>query len=290
MPGQNGVSAAECAMQSLPTPRDLCNRASTGAQVGKEGRVVVIRFIGQGKPSYTHLKMLSFREAWVFPSDIDLAACCAVLLHSQDGVWSQAWPPTFNFTLPAFLHTAAACRVPGLMWREVRCAADVTAVLREGWRARATAATALNAASSRSHAVLCVKVRGARDGQPFTSLLYLVDLAGKPAGVVCARKTLTVSTVCVCCQVPVWDYKACRASLDQEDRDVGGESKHVHLQFSYQVDHCRTPPQVTPVCGSSSKSVPPHCRSDPITATARSVAGECTSNPVLACADMYPRF
>jgi hypothetical protein len=76
-------------------------------------------------------------------------------------------------------HVAAAYRVPGLTWREVRCAADVTAVLREGWRARATAATALNAASSRSHAVLCVKVRGARDGQPFTSLLYLVDLAGK---------------------------------------------------------------------------------------------------------------
>lgn len=70
-------------------------------------------------------------------------------------------------------------RVPGLVWRDVRCAEDVTAVLREGWRARATAATALNATSSRSHAVLCVKVRGQREGRPFTSLLHLVDLAGR---------------------------------------------------------------------------------------------------------------
>lgn len=70
-------------------------------------------------------------------------------------------------------------RVPGLNWRDVSCAEDVTTVLREGWKARATAATALNAASSRSHAVLCVKVRGAREGRSFTSLLYLVDLAGK---------------------------------------------------------------------------------------------------------------
>jgi hypothetical protein len=70
-------------------------------------------------------------------------------------------------------------RVPGLHWRDVSCAGDVTAVLREGWKARATAATALNAASSRSHAVLCVKVRGVREGRGFTSLLYLVDLAGE---------------------------------------------------------------------------------------------------------------
>jgi hypothetical protein len=66
-----------------------------------------------------------------------------------------------------------------LNWRDVSCAEDVTAVLREGWKARATAATALNSASSRSHAVLCVKVRGVREGRGFTSLLYLVDLAGE---------------------------------------------------------------------------------------------------------------
>jgi hypothetical protein len=65
------------------------------------------------------------------------------------------------------------------VWRSVACPEDVAAVLWEGWRARATAATALNAASSRSHAVLCVKVRGVREGRPFTSLLYLVDLAGE---------------------------------------------------------------------------------------------------------------
>lgn len=84
----------------------------------------------------------------------------------------------------------AVCRVPGLVWRDVRCAEDVTAVLHEGWRARATAATALNAASSRSHALLCVKVRGVREGRPFTSLLYLVDLAGEQGN----RESLALHT------------------------------------------------------------------------------------------------
>ena len=53
-------------------------------------------------------------------------------------------------------------------------------VLREGSKNRATAATSLNAHSSRSHALLSVKVTLAtgRDGQPSTSTIHLVDLAG----------------------------------------------------------------------------------------------------------------
>jgi hypothetical protein len=56
--------------------------------------------------------------------------------------------------------------------------AEVQAALREGARARATAATALNAASSRSHALVSVKVQGVRDGKAFTTMMHLVDLAG----------------------------------------------------------------------------------------------------------------
>ena len=53
-------------------------------------------------------------------------------------------------------------------------------VLRDGSKNRATAATSLNAHSSRSHALLSVKVTfaAARDGQPCTSTINLVDLAG----------------------------------------------------------------------------------------------------------------
>lgn len=72
-----------------------------------------------------------------------------------------------------------SCRVPGLLWRKVSNLAEVQAVLKEGARARATAATALNAASSRSHALVTVKVQGAREGNSFTSMLHLVDLAGE---------------------------------------------------------------------------------------------------------------
>ncbi|WIA19756.1 hypothetical protein OEZ85_005672 [Tetradesmus obliquus] len=69
-------------------------------------------------------------------------------------------------------------RVPGLVWRKVSNTAEVQAALREGVRARATAATALNAASSRSHALVSVKVQGVREGKAFTAMMHLVDLAG----------------------------------------------------------------------------------------------------------------
>ena len=68
-------------------------------------------------------------------------------------------------------------RVPGLTWRPVRDAADVLRVLGEGTAARATASTALNAASSRSHAVLSIHVRDPAGAAP-PSMLHLVDLAG----------------------------------------------------------------------------------------------------------------
>jgi kinesin family member C2/C3 len=58
------------------------------------------------------------------------------------------------------------------------CADDVEAALGQAHGARATAATALNAASSRSHAIVSVRVAGVRDGVSVTSTLHLVDLAG----------------------------------------------------------------------------------------------------------------
>ena len=52
--------------------------------------------------------------------------------------------------------------------------------MQEGSRGRATAATALNASSSRSHALLSVRVSCTHaDGRTVESLLHLVDLAGK---------------------------------------------------------------------------------------------------------------
>ena len=56
--------------------------------------------------------------------------------------------------------------------------ADVAAALGDGSRQRATSATAMNAASSRSHAVLSVRVTPASANGSRASLLHLVDLAG----------------------------------------------------------------------------------------------------------------
>ncbi len=51
-------------------------------------------------------------------------------------------------------------------------------VLREGSKNRATASTALNASSSRSHAVLSVRVTAHSGDMALRSSLHLVDLAG----------------------------------------------------------------------------------------------------------------
>jgi hypothetical protein len=67
-------------------------------------------------------------------------------------------------------------RVQGLAWRPVGTPEEVQAALREGSRARRTAATALNAASSRSHALVSVKIRALQDGRAVTTLMHLVDL------------------------------------------------------------------------------------------------------------------
>ncbi len=54
---------------------------------------------------------------------------------------------------------------------------DVAAVLADGSRQRSTAATAMNSSSSRSHAILSVKIC-ADVATGACSLLHLVDLAG----------------------------------------------------------------------------------------------------------------
>ncbi|KAK9840829.1 hypothetical protein WJX81_007551 [Elliptochloris bilobata] len=68
-------------------------------------------------------------------------------------------------------------RIPGLVWRSVETAADVTTALEQGSAARATGATAMNAASLRSHALLAVRLAPAQPGGAATTL-HLVDLAG----------------------------------------------------------------------------------------------------------------
>lgn len=66
-------------------------------------------------------------------------------------------------------------RIPGLTWQLVKDAAEVAVALARGTEQRATSGTSMNATSSRSHAVLSVKLAFA-DGTH--SLLHLVDLAG----------------------------------------------------------------------------------------------------------------
>ncbi|XP_038070425.1 kinesin-like protein KIFC3 isoform X2 [Patiria miniata] len=70
--------------------------------------------------------------------------------------------------------------VPGLCEVEVDCVDDVNEVFRRGKRNRATATTDMNEHSSRSHALLCVKIVGSNktSGKRVMGKLNLVDLAG----------------------------------------------------------------------------------------------------------------
>jgi len=72
---------------------------------------------------------------------------------------------------------AGAERVLGRTWRDVSNAVDAMAVLKEGLKARVTASTVLNAHSSRSHALLCLRLVDPSGTMP-PSTLQLVDLAG----------------------------------------------------------------------------------------------------------------
>ncbi|CAK9099353.1 unnamed protein product [Durusdinium trenchii] len=72
-------------------------------------------------------------------------------------------------------------RVEGLSSRPVKSMDDVEALLEEGNRRRQQACTALNASSSRSHAVLILNVtlwQGTEEENATDAKLYLVDLAG----------------------------------------------------------------------------------------------------------------
>ena len=74
-----------------------------------------------------------------------------------------------------FVIHAGVDRIAGLTWRPVTDVADVAAALAHGTEQRATSATAMNATSSRSHAVLSVKIAFTEGSQ---SSLHLIDLAG----------------------------------------------------------------------------------------------------------------
>lgn len=84
--------------------------------------------------------------------------------------------------------------------------ADVATALDDGSAQRATSATAMNASSSRSHAVLSVRVSPANAGGR-ASLLHLVDLAGEEDFPLCSawkafwslRLGLTCLTPCATC-------------------------------------------------------------------------------------------
>ena len=87
--------------------------------------------------------------------------------------------------------SAGVERIAGLTWRPVADAVEVAGVLAHGTKQRATSATAMNATSSRSHAVLSVKLAFADSSQ---SLLHLVDLAGvcsasEPVAYTCSKGT-----------------------------------------------------------------------------------------------------
>ncbi|XP_065827756.1 kinesin-like protein KIFC3 isoform X3 [Oscarella lobularis] len=77
-------------------------------------------------------------------------------------------------------HPEGHLYVPGLCWVQVAARVDVQEVFSLGRENRATACTNMNEHSSRSHALLCVKVKGTNKttGARCIGRLNLIDLAG----------------------------------------------------------------------------------------------------------------
>ena len=68
--------------------------------------------------------------------------------------------------------------VSGATWAPIENVDDALAALRKGNANRSTACTKMNADSSRSHAVLILRIRCAGGVRTLNGMLYLVDLAG----------------------------------------------------------------------------------------------------------------
>ncbi|KAI3430807.1 hypothetical protein D9Q98_009218 [Chlorella vulgaris] len=98
-----------------------------------------------------------------------------LLSSSSNGSPEAASKPLDVSAMGAGQLAAGAERVPGLTWRAVGGVEEVLAVLEEGTKNRSTASTILNAHSSRSHALLSVRLT---DSAGRSSVLHLVDLAG----------------------------------------------------------------------------------------------------------------
>jgi len=69
-------------------------------------------------------------------------------------------------------------RVPGLTWRPVSCMQEVLTALKDGSQNRKTCATKMNSSSSRSHALLSIRMSAPQGATTPCSHLHLVDLAG----------------------------------------------------------------------------------------------------------------
>eukprot|EP00977_Amphora_coffeiformis_P010994 scaffold2629_cov152-Amphora_coffeaeformis.AAC.1 len=88
-----------------------------------------------------------------------------------------------------------AVQVVGCVERKVKNPAEIGAAMEEAGKRRVVAATAMNATSSRSHAICTLRIKGILkdDGIKFASKLQLVDLAGseriKKTGAQGARQT-----------------------------------------------------------------------------------------------------
>lgn len=86
-------------------------------------------------------------------------------------------------------------RVVGLVWRQIRSEADALALILDGTRSRATRMTEANSGSSRSHAVLTVRVtlrNVSMDTSRINASLTLVDLAGSESQLTGSRDLTVV--------------------------------------------------------------------------------------------------
>jgi kinesin family protein 4/21/27 len=109
------------------------------------------------------------------PDDIQLNVSFIEIFKEdvRDLLADAGAPPLALRELPGGGAAPADARSPACV-----CAADVAAALSRGGAARATAATGMNATSSRSHAVLTLHLTLRRGDASTHAKLHLVDLAG----------------------------------------------------------------------------------------------------------------
>ncbi|EPY24620.1 kinesin family member 2/24 [Strigomonas culicis] len=157
-------------------------------EVAMSGGSASIFAYGQTGSGKTHTMMGSEKERGLYYLSI-----AELLRRATDGqqfsiafyeIYCNSLFDLLNGRYPVVLREDANRRMNlcGLLWKPVTCIDDLWTIISSGMDIRSTGSTSANERSSRSHAVMTIRIDASADSKAFPGMLNFVDLAGSERG------------------------------------------------------------------------------------------------------------